>query len=139
MALRTGDMILVCVTTFKGRCKIQNRWENRGYVVEKQPYPNLPVYMVYPMDGEGCSQILHRNYLLPISNNLEQAEDENLLKVVEPINEPTPVPSADDELPANRPTESQPESLSNSLPKQHEPVDPELTGLATADPVNDES
>ena len=73
VALRTGDMVLVHVTTFKGRHKIQNRWENREYVVEWQPYPNLPVYVVCPMDGEGCSQTLHRNYLFPISPNLEQA------------------------------------------------------------------
>ena len=29
-------MVLVCVTTFKGHHKIQDRWENREYVVEKQ-------------------------------------------------------------------------------------------------------
>ena len=54
-ALEVGDMVLVCVTTFKGRHKMQNRWENSEYVVEKQPYPNLPVYVVCPRDGEGHS------------------------------------------------------------------------------------
>ena len=58
-------MVLVCVTTFKGHHKMQDRWENREYVVKKQPYPNIPVYVVCPRDGEGCSQTLHRNYLLP--------------------------------------------------------------------------
>ena len=38
------------------------------YVVEWQSYPNLPVYVVYPIDGEGCSYTLHRNYLLAISS-----------------------------------------------------------------------
>ena len=47
---------------------------NREYVVEKQPYPNLPVYVVCPRDGEGCSQTLHGNYLLPINSNLGQDE-----------------------------------------------------------------
>ena len=53
---------------------MQDRWENREYIVEKQPYPNLPVYVVHPRDGEGCSQTLHRNYLIPISSNMEQDE-----------------------------------------------------------------
>ena len=42
--------------------------------MEKQPYPNVPVYVVCPRDREGCSQILHRNYLLPINSNLEQGK-----------------------------------------------------------------
>ena len=37
------------------------KWE---YVVEQQPYPNLPVYVVCPIDGEGCSHTLHWNFLL---------------------------------------------------------------------------
>ena len=53
-ALEVGNTVLVHVTTFKGHHKMQNRWENREYVVEKQPYPNLPVYVVCPRDGEGC-------------------------------------------------------------------------------------
>ena len=53
---------------------MQDRWENREYVVEKWPYPNLPVYVVCPRDGEGHSQILHRNYLLPINSNMGQDE-----------------------------------------------------------------
>ena len=49
------DTALVRVTAFKGCDKIQDRWENREYVVEKQPYPNVPVYVVCPRDEEGCS------------------------------------------------------------------------------------
>ena len=48
-------MVLVCVTIFKGCHKMQDGWENREYVVEKWPYPNLPVSVVCPRDGEGCS------------------------------------------------------------------------------------
>ena len=54
-ALEVRDMVLVHVTTFKGQHKMQDRWENREYVVEKWPYPNLPVYVVCPRDGEGHS------------------------------------------------------------------------------------
>ena len=55
VALEVGGTVLVHVTAFKGRHKMQNRWENREYVVEKWPYPNLPVYVVCPRDREGCS------------------------------------------------------------------------------------
>ena len=74
VALREGYTVLVHVTTLKGRHKIQNQWENREYVVEWWPYPNLPVCVVCPRDGEGCSHTLHRNYLLSISNNLNRQE-----------------------------------------------------------------
>ena len=54
-ALAVRDTVLVHVTAFKGQHKMQDRWENREYVVEKWPYPNLPVYVVCPRDGEGHS------------------------------------------------------------------------------------
>ena len=95
MALEVGDMVLVCVTPFKGHHKIQDRWENREYVVEKWPYPNVPVYVVHPRDGEGHSQTLHRNYLLPINSNIEQGEmDEPKAEVGNNVS-PTPAPSVD--------------------------------------------
>ena len=94
-ALEARDTVLVCVTTFKGHRKMQDRWENREYVVEKWPYPNLPVYVVCPRDGEGHSQTLHRNYLLPINSNMGQAEADGSEERVENNTSPTPVPSAD--------------------------------------------
>ena len=87
-------MVLVCVTAFKGRHKMQDRWENREYVVEKRPYPNLPGYVVCLRDGEGHSQTLHRNYLLPtISSNMGQDETDGVEDRVENNTSPTPVPS----------------------------------------------
>ena len=53
VALAVRDMVLVCVTAFKDCHKMQDRWENREYIVEKWPYPNLPVYVVCPKDEEG--------------------------------------------------------------------------------------
>ena len=64
-AMEVGDMVLVHVTTFKGCHKIQNRWENREYVMKKWPYPNVPVYVVYPRDKKGCTQTYIGKYLLP--------------------------------------------------------------------------
>ena len=92
-ALEVRDTVLVHVTTFKGHHKMQDRWENREYVVEKRPYPNLPVYVVCPRDGEGHSQTLHRNYLLPISSNMGQDETDGSEDRVDDNTSPTPVPS----------------------------------------------
>ena len=86
-------MVLVHVTTFKGRHKMQNRWENSEYVVEKQLYPDLPVYVVCPWDGEGFSWTLHRNYLLPIGSNMGQDETDEPEGRVENDTTLTPVPS----------------------------------------------
>ena len=80
----------------------------------------MPVYVVHPRDRKGCSQTLHSNYLLPISINFGQEEDENVAGGVGPKDEPTPVPQVHSELLVNGSTESQLESLPNLLPKQHE-------------------
>ena len=114
--LEVGDMVLVHVTTFKGHHKIQDQWENKEYVLEKWSYPNVPVYVVYPRDGEGCSQTLHRNYLLPISPNLEQAGDDTPAAGVEQTRIPAPVPSVDSE-----------------------PADSELSGTAILDTIGNTS
>ena len=97
-ALEVRDMVLVHVTAFKGHHKMQNRWENREYVVEKWPYPNIPVYVVCPRDGEGHSWTLHRNYLLPINSNMGQGEaDESEERVKNNTSSP-PAPSTDNIL-----------------------------------------
>ena len=75
---------------------MQDHWENREYVVEKQPYHNVPVYVVCPRNGEGHSQTLHRNYLLPISPNLEQGEMDKPMVGVGNDTSPTPAPPVDD-------------------------------------------
>ena len=94
--MEVGDTVLVHVTTFKGRHKMQDRWENREYVVEKWPYPDLPVYVVCPRDGEGHSLTLHRNYLLPISSNMRQDETDGSEDRVENNTSPTPTQSSPD-------------------------------------------
>ena len=89
-------MVLVHVTSFKGHHKMQDWWENREFVVEKQPYPNVPVYVVCSRDGEGHSWTLHRNYLLPISPNLEQGKMEKPVVGVGNNTSLTPVPPVSD-------------------------------------------
>ena len=75
LSLHPDDLVLVKVTAFKGRHKIQDRWEPTEYRVVGQPHPNVPVYKVTPLDG-GKSRVLHRNFLLPIESTLEEESEE---------------------------------------------------------------
>ena len=97
-AFEVVDTVLVCVTTFKGHHKMQDRWENRKCVVEKWPYPNIPVYVVHPSDREGHSWTLHRNYLLPINSNMGQGKADESEDRVKNNTSLTPAPSADNIL-----------------------------------------
>ena len=84
-----------------------------------QPYPNLPVYVVHPIDWEGHSHTLHWNFLLPIS------QDEGKTAVEEASsNEPTLVSQEEAALLVDCPTESELESTPHSPSKQHKLVDP---------------
>ena len=126
VALEVGHMVLVHVTTFKGHHKIQDRWENREYVVEKLPYLNVPVYVVCPGDGEGHSQTLHRNYLLPISPNIGQDVKDKPIAGVEYDNSSTPVPLVDSEPadagPSGTVTPRTAGSTPQGNPDQHAPL-----------------
>ena len=93
--MEVKDTVLVCETAFKGHHKMQDRWENREYVVEKWPYPNIPVYVVCSRDEEGHSWTLHRNYLLPINSNMGQGKADESEERVKNNTSSTPVPSTD--------------------------------------------
>ena len=95
VALEVRDMVLVHVTTLKGHHKIQDRWENREYVVEKWPYPNVPIYVECPRNGEGHIWTLHRKYLLPINPNIEQDKKDKPVARVGNTTSLTPVPPVD--------------------------------------------
>ena len=45
-ALDIGDLVLVKKTAWKGRHKIQDRWDSDEYQVIGQPNPGIPVYEV---------------------------------------------------------------------------------------------
>ena len=105
-AWEVSNMVLAHVTTFKGHHKMQDRWKNREYVMEKWSYPNVPVYVVHPRDGKGHSQTLHRNYLLPISSNLEQGEKDEPMVGVGDYTSPPLVPSV-----GSAPTEAGPSGM----------------------------
>ena len=70
-ALSVGDLVLVKQTAWKGRHKIQDRWESGEYQVVGQPTPGVPVYTVKSLAG-GKTKVLHRNLLLPLQGRIRQ-------------------------------------------------------------------
>ena len=69
--LSVGDLVLVKQTAWKGRHKIQDRWEREEYQVVGQPTPGVPVYTVKSL-SEGKTKVLHRNLLLPLQGRIRQ-------------------------------------------------------------------
>ena len=70
-ALDVGDLVLVKQTAWKGRHKIQDRWESGEYQVVGQPTPGVPVYTVKRVAG-GKTKVLLRNLLLPLQGRIRQ-------------------------------------------------------------------
>ena len=70
-ALGIGDLVLVKKTAWKGRHKIQDRWESDEYQVIGQPTPGIPVYEVKCIAG-GKTRVLHLNLLLPLQGIIRQ-------------------------------------------------------------------
>ena len=66
------DLFLVEQTVWKGRHKIQDRWESGEYQVVGQPTPGVPVYSVKSVTG-GKTKVLHRNLLLPLQGRVRQS------------------------------------------------------------------
>ena len=71
-ALDIGDLVLVKKTAWKGKHKIQVRWESDEYQVIEQPNPGIPVYKVKCIAG-GRTRVLHHNLLLPLQGRLRQS------------------------------------------------------------------
>ena len=63
--LRENDIVLVKRVAWKGRHKIQDKWEPNEYVVIEQPNLKVPVYKVKSLEDEKI-KVLHRNMLLPL-------------------------------------------------------------------------
>ena len=70
-ALDIGDLVLVRKTTWKGRHKIQDRWESDEYQVIGQCNPGIPVYEVKSV-ARGRTRVLHQNLLLPLQSRVRQ-------------------------------------------------------------------
>ena len=72
--LQEKDIVLVKIVAYKGRHKLQDKWESEEYVVVEQPIAGTPVYRVQPVTG-GNIRTLHRNLLLPLGVKLEPDYD----------------------------------------------------------------
>ena len=63
--LQIDDLVLVKRIVWKGRHKIQNKWEPEEYVVLEQPNKSISVYKVKSI-ANSKERILHRNMVLPL-------------------------------------------------------------------------
>lgn len=73
--LLPGDRVLSRNLGAPGKHKLDNIWKSEPYLV-KQQLPGLPTYEVRPESGCGPVKILHRNHLLPISQSMVEAHEE---------------------------------------------------------------
>ena len=62
-------MVLLKHTAYKGKHKIQDRWEDIIYEVVEQPFENMAVIKIKPWLGDDRVKIVHRNLLLPLLSN----------------------------------------------------------------------
>ena len=74
--LKVGDVVVPRQKSFRGKAKIQDRWDSTLYEVIEIPYPDMPVFKIRPQgDPEAKPRILHRNLLQPI-RQIEASEVE---------------------------------------------------------------
>ena len=76
-SFKIGDLVVPRQKSFRGKCKIQDRWDSTLYEVIEIPYPDMPVFKIQPQgDPEAKPRILHRNLLQPIRQiETSKAED----------------------------------------------------------------
>ena len=73
--LEPGDLVLVKKFGFRGKHKIQDRWENHVYEEVLESCHSSPlVFRIRREDGEGGIRVLHRNLLLPFKTRILDEE-----------------------------------------------------------------
>ena len=72
--LEPGDLVLVKIFGFRGKHKIQDRWENHIYEVLESCHSSPLVFRIRREDGTGNVRILHRNLLLPFRTRIMDEE-----------------------------------------------------------------
>ena len=72
--LSTGDLVLVKRMNFKGKHKIQDRWEQDVYEDLGTCRGSPLVFQVQKEDGTGKIRILHRNMLLPLRTKIPEED-----------------------------------------------------------------
>ena len=74
--LQVNDIVLVKRVAWKGRHKIQNKWEPSEYIVVEQPNLKVPVYRVKSLEDNKI-RVLLRNMLLPLGIKFIPEEESN--------------------------------------------------------------
>ena len=132
-ALDIGDLVLVKKTAWKGKHKIQDRWESDEYQVIEQPNPGIPVYKVKCIAG-GRSRVLHCNLLLPLQGRLRQSEGQVGIDTPDPEEEE----EEDSRLPG-APQTPQAQVGKGPSPPQTKPTKPTPPSEASKQDASDES
>ena len=68
--LEPGDLVLVKRSGFRGKHKIQDRWENQVYEVLESCHSSPLVFRLRREDGTGGIWTLHGNHLLPFRTKI---------------------------------------------------------------------
>ena len=71
--MHVGDLVLLKIMVFKGKCKLKDYLEKTIYWVEGQPYAGSPVFRIA---WEGKVNIVHQNLLLPFGGNVQGSEND---------------------------------------------------------------
>ena len=106
-ALETGDRVLVKNVGLKGPHKLADRWSKTVYRVRQRLSPDIPVYVVEPIDDDGPRKTLHRNMLLPCGF-VPSCEDEPSVR-----KRPQPKPRL--RRPQRRPLPTPPSDMDDAL------------------------
>lgn len=64
--LQVGQKVLLQDMRAKGRGKLSYKWEEKPYLIVKQPDPSLPVYVIR-QEGTDFEKVVHGNLLIPVS------------------------------------------------------------------------
>ena len=64
--MKVGDKVLLKCTAFKGKHKIQDRWENTIYEVIEQQIGKMPVFKIKLTKGDDKMKVVHQNLFLPL-------------------------------------------------------------------------
>ena len=64
--MKVGDKVLLKCTAFKGKHKIQDRWENTIYEVIEKQLGKILVFKIKSTEGDNKMKVVHRYLLLPL-------------------------------------------------------------------------